>query len=163
IHRFHYLEPIGRYLLLDWVARHVDQASLAEISLPPFEFPETWFADMNIKYETQFPTPMGRVIDVSLLNGMPVGPGTFTARIHDPICPWNEGVWKFKSEDGLLQVSKVKTPECNLTIQGVSAIVYGTHDPETFSLRGWGDPDLEMQSRIRLMFPAQLPFIYEQF
>lgn len=163
IRRFHYLKPEGMYLLLDWIARHVDQATSAEISLPPFEFPETWFADMNIKYETQFPTPMGRVIDISLLNGMPVGPGNFTARIHDPICPWNEGVWKFESEDGLLQVSKEKTPECTLSIQGVSAIVYGTHDPETFSLRGWGDPEPELQNRIRLMFPSQLPFMYEHF
>jgi predicted acetyltransferase len=163
IHRFHYTVPEGRYLLLDWIARHVDQAVSAEITLPPFEFPETWFADMNIKYQSTFPTPMGRVIDVSKLDGMETGPGSFTANITDPICPWNDGAWKFESVNGTLMVSPASQVDCTLSIQGLSALIYGTHDPKDFSLRGWGDPAPDIQDTMRSMFDRQLPFMYEQY
>jgi predicted acetyltransferase len=106
---------------------------------------------------------MGRVIDISQLGGMQVGPGAFSASVIDPVCPWNEGAWKFESEDGTLQVNPTEGSDCTLSIHGVSAMIYGTHDPRTFSLRGWGDPDTDTQERIRTMFPAQQPFMYEQF
>jgi GNAT superfamily N-acetyltransferase len=44
--RFYYTTSRGRYLLLDWIARHINQAERAELWLPPYEHPETWLADM---------------------------------------------------------------------------------------------------------------------
>jgi hypothetical protein len=50
-------------LLLDWIARHIDQADRAELWLPPYEHPETWLADMQVRIESQERAPMSRILD----------------------------------------------------------------------------------------------------
>jgi predicted acetyltransferase len=161
--RFYYKTSRGRYLLLDWIARHVDQADRAEIWLPAFERPESWLPDILIKVESQDRAPMGRVLNVAQIGGMQTGPGCFTAHISDPICPFNEGDWLFESVDSKLRVSKTSGANFGLAIQGLTGLVYGTHDPRDFSIRGWGAPSVELQSVMRSMFPPQMPFLHEYF
>lgn len=161
--RFYYHTSLGRYLLLDWIARHIDQASQAEIVLPPCELPETWLADMKVAKETFWIAGMGRAVDLQRLKGLRCGPGRFTALIRDPHCPWNEGMWVFDAQDGILDIQPAQQAECELSIQAVSTLVYGTHDPADFSLRGWGDPDAAVQENLRSMFPRQLPYLHEMF
>jgi predicted acetyltransferase len=161
--RFYYHDVRGRYLLLDWIARHVDQAEEVELWLPPFEWPETWLSDIRVKVETVSRAPMGRVLDVARVGGMQVGPGRFSFRLSDPLCPWNQGDWEFRSIDGALQVGPTEGADCDLSIQGLSALVYGTHDPADFAIRGWGKPTPELQMTMRGMFPPKLPFIHEFF
>src|SRR5512139_707450 len=98
--RFYYTTPRARYLLMDWIARHIDQADRAEIWLPPFEHPETWLADMQVRIESQDRAPMSRVLDVARIGGMETGAGSFSAHVTDPLLPSNEGCWKFESADG---------------------------------------------------------------
>jgi predicted acetyltransferase len=162
--RFYAHTVQGRYLLLEWFARHVDQVNSVEVRLHPAELPETWLGDLaTLKTERVWP-PMGRVLDVALLGGMQVGAGGFTARVRDPLCPWNEDVWAFAAADGALAVQRSKSaPDCELAIQGLSALVYGTHDPAAFRFRGWGDPALEVQAAMRALFPPLLPYLHEEF
>jgi len=87
--RFYYRNAHGKYLLLEWIARHVDQAGKAEIWLPAYEQPNTWLADINPKLEPVFVAPMGRVLNVAEIGGMETGTGSFSAKISDPDCPWN--------------------------------------------------------------------------
>ncbi len=162
VSRFFYDGSGGRYLLLEWIARHIDQAFEVDIRLSPAETPETWFADMNVKVSTVYP-PMGRVLDVAQMGGMAVGEGHFSARISDPHCPWNEGCYRFEGVDGKLQVTAIDSADCDLTIQGLSGLVYGTHDPESFAIRGWGNPTLELQTTMCTLFPPLLPYLYEIF
>lgn len=161
--RFYYDTAQGKYLLLQWIARHADQASQAEISLAPFELPETWLADIKVTTGSDIRAPMGRVVDVAALGGMHTGPGRFTARIADPLCPWNENVWQFETVDGLLRVSPAVRPGCDLSIQALSALVYGTHDPGDFTFRGWGSPAPETQAAMRAVFPPLVPHLHERF
>ena len=63
----------------------------------------------------------------------------------------------------VLQVSKTAQADCELTIQGLSALVSGTHDPQDFPLRSWGNPDPELQAIQRRMFPRLCPFMHEMF
>lgn len=162
--RFHYSTNRGKYLLLQWIARHVDQARDVEIWLPPFERPETWLSDLKVKTELLVDDiPMGRVVDAAKIGGMQVGPGCFTARISDPLCPWNEGIWQFESMDGRLKVSHAKEADCELKIQALSALVYGTNDPGDFEIRGWGNPSLQVQAVMKSMFSPMLPYVGEIF
>ncbi len=161
--RFYYLTSRARYLLLNWIARHVDQAERAELWLPADEYPETWLADLQIKVESATRPAMSRVLDVEKTGGMSVGEGSFSARVTDPLCPWNEGVWRFEGCDGRLQVSKASGADCDLTIQGLSALVSGTHDPQDLSLRGWGNPNPALQTVLRTIFPRMCPFLHEMF
>jgi hypothetical protein len=160
---FYYHASRGRYLLLQWIARHVDQANQVELWLPPYELPETWLADMRVSVETAVRAPMGRVVDVARLGGMRSGSGCFSARVTDPLCPWNEGLWQFEAVDGKLRVRPTEQVDCHLTIQGVSALVYGTHDPGDFDIRGWGDPSPEVQERMRATFPSMRPHLHVHF
>jgi predicted acetyltransferase len=161
--RFCYHTSAGKYLLLQWIAHHIDQANQAELWLPPFELPETWLADMNATIETAYFTPMGRVVDLAQIGGMHTGPGGFSVHIDDPLCPWNEGIWRLETVDGRLHVSPAEGANCALRIQGLSALVYGAHDPVDFCVRGWGDPSPEVQATMRAMFPPMLPHLHEMF
>ena len=162
-YRLYYDTSQAKYLLLQWIARHVDQAAEAEIWLPPYEQPETWLADIGVGTESQTRAPMGRVVDVAGLAGMGTGPGRFAARITDPLCPWNEGAWSFETADGVLHVTRSGQSGCELTIQGLSALVYGTHDPGDFQFRGWGDPPPQVQAAMRAVFPPRTPYLHEHF
>ena len=162
-YRFYYTTSRGRYLLLDWIARHIDQADRAEIWLPPYEHPETWLADIQVRIESQVRAPMSRVLNVAAIGGMETGRGCFSALVSDPMLPFNEGKWKFESVEGRLQVSISEDANCELTIQGLTALLFGTHDPQDFPLRGWGNPEPEIQAMMRTMFPPLIPFLHENF
>jgi len=162
--RFYYKTCRARYLLLNWIARHVDQADRAELWLTEDEYPETWLADIQVKLES--PTPpraMSRVLEVEKISGMNVGGGRFSARIIDPLCPWNEGSWHFESCDGKLKASKTSTADCELTIQGLTALIAGTHDPQDIPLHGWGDLNPAIRLILCEMFPRMHPFMHESF
>jgi len=161
--RFYYHTSQGRYLLLQWIARHADQASQVEIWLPPYEQPETWLADLGVKTESQVRAPMARLLDITKIGGMHTGPGCLAICLHDPLCPWNEGVWQLETVAGRLQVSAGERPAGDLSVQGLTALLYGTHDPGDFALRGWGHPTPAVQATMRTMFPPLLPYIHEYF
>jgi predicted acetyltransferase len=161
--RFYYQNSRARFILLNWIARHVDQTDRVEITLPPDETPELWLSDMQLKVETPFRAAMSRVLDVEKIGGMNVGDGSFSARIIDPLCAWNEGMWRFESQDGNLQVTRASRVDCELTIQGLTALVAGTHDPQDFPLRSWGDPDPALQSIQRRLFSKMNPYLHENF
>ncbi len=161
--RFYYHTSLGRHLLLQWIARHIDQANRVELTLSPTELPETWLPDMSVTVETADLTPMGRVVDVAAIGGMHTGPGRFSAQVLDPLCPWNEGKWRFETVNGLLQVTPTQEAECALAIQGLSALVYGPYDAADLPLRGWGNPSPDTQAAMRAMFPRMVPYIHETF
>jgi predicted acetyltransferase len=162
-YRFYYDTSRARYLMLNWIARHVDQADRAEIWLSPDELPETWLSDLQVKVESAIRPAMSRVLDVEKIAGMQVGPGSFCVRISDPLCPWNNGIWKFSSQEGRLNVTRSSDANCTLKIQGLNALIAGVGDPQDFAFRGWGNPDIALQSVMREMFPAMNPFLHENF
>ena len=163
IRRFYYLTSEGKYLLLAWIARHVDQASRVNLLLPAFEHAETWLDDLQISAEPVAIPPMGRVLDVAKIGGMHTGPGRFAARLSDPICPWNEGVWQFETAAGVLHVGPADKADCDLGIQAIAALTYGTQDPGDFAIRGWGNPSPALQETMRSMFPPLVPYLHESF
>jgi predicted acetyltransferase len=161
--RFYYRTIRARYLLLNWIARHIDQADKAELWLPQDEYPDTWLADMQVKLEASIHPAMSRVLDIEKISGMEAGQGSFCARIIDPLCPWNEGAWRFASDQGKLSVQKSSDSDCELTIQGLTALINGIHEPQDIALRGWGNPDETVQSQMRALFPRINPFMHEMF
>ena len=162
-YRFYYLTSRARYLLLSWLARHVDQALWAEIWLTDDEYPETWWADTQVKVESSIRAAMCRVVDVEKIAGMDVGEGSFSARIIDPLCPWNECYWHFGSYDGKLEVTRTSKADCDLSIQGLTALIAGMHDPQDISLHGWCKTEAEVQSNQGGLFPRTNPFMHDIF
>jgi predicted acetyltransferase len=159
---FLYDDSCGKYLLLAWFARHVDQVAEIELQLLPGEQPETWIPDLSFSVSLG-EAPMSRIIDVAAVGGMNCGPGMFSAHVSDAQCPWNEGRYLFTEVEGRLHVSSSETAQCTLTIQGLTALLCGTHDPESFAVRGWGNPTPALQETMRSMFPPLSPYLYEKF
>ena len=95
--------PAGKYLLLDWIARHLDQVATVKLVLKPGLVGETLFTDIRPDIERYFVAPMGRVINVEALAGFPVGDGKLGISLTDPDCPWNEG-------DGICKASMGSYP-----------------------------------------------------
>lgn len=133
----------------------------------PDERPETWFSDIDFSVSSDISlVPMGRVINVEGLNGIPVGNGTITLAIDDSHCPWNTGIFRFTGQDGYLSVSKLDdatTVDARLTIQGLSALVYGTHATEDFQWRGWGTLRGKTADTLSMLFPLQAPYLFTMF
>ncbi len=162
-YRFYYQTSRARYLLLNWIARHIDQADRAELWLPYDEYPECWLSDLDVKVEAAVRPAMNRVLDIEKLGGMEVGEGSFSARIIDPLCPWNEAIWSFESSDGRLKVSRASIADCDLTIQGLSELIVGVRELQDIAVRSWGNPNPGLQTVLREMFPKMNPFMHELF
>jgi hypothetical protein len=98
------------------------------------------------------------------LAGIGCGTGEVTLRLRDPFCPWNDGVFTLAEEGGRLEVSPGGVPELTLTVQGLTALVYGGYDPAEFAVRGWGEVAPADQMRLQALFPPPgLPYVYEEF
>ena len=164
---FYYDSAEARLLLLQWFARHVDQVSEIQINLAWDDLPEYWAPDLYSKvvnHDDFFTTPMGRVIDVTALNGLAVGAGSIGIDLTDAQCEWNSGVWSLSSgADGLLSVERGGTADVALTIQGLSSLVFAGQNPDDFQLRGWGDPSTAAQDTLRSMFPRAFVRLHEEF
>ena len=168
---FYYYNSTGKYLLLQWIAHHTDQTVKVMLAGRPTDYPEMWLSDLGVEVKTQniasghSPTPMGRVVDVRKIGGMQTEVGSFTATIYDEQCDWNNGTFTFATENGELTVqeSSATHADCELSIHGLSALVYGVTDSSDFIYRDWGNPSADVQATMHQMFPPQLVHLYEEF
>ncbi|MEL6526152.1 MAG: sterol carrier protein domain-containing protein, partial [Chloroflexota bacterium] len=159
---------LARYLLLQYIARHIDQVTKLDIlRLLPDERPETWLSDLNFKAEPDiWITPMGRVINVRGLAGISVGDDAVTLAINDKFCKWNNGVFTFSSEDGKLAIIEKDANtdvDAHLSINGLSALIFGTHDLHDFRWREWGQLSDATVKRLQMLFPMQAPYLFTSF
>jgi predicted acetyltransferase len=160
---FLYCHPAGKFLLLDWIARHIDQTTTVSLSLAPGLFGETLFTDIRPDWAPLFVAPMGRVLDVERISGMLVGEGAIALELQDADCPWNARRWHFTGTEGTLTVQTCNHADCELSIQALSALIYGVMDPAEFALRGWGNPTPAQQATLRQMFPPAVPFLHAMY
>lgn len=157
----------ARYQLLGWIARHVDQVEKARIRVSPDEMPEFWFRDLDDAIRTDgedsWGAPMGRIISIDGLTGIGAGDGEVTVEIADEQCPWNAGVWTLRGSGGVLEVQAGGTPSGNITIQGLSALLFNGLDTAILPFRGWGEVEMAASVQLRALFPPAMPYLHEQF
>ncbi len=163
---FYYLDANAKYLLLQYLAKHRDQVKEVFLPLIANENIECWIEDLSPKIRTRewVASAMGRVMIVEELSGMKVENGHFKARISDPYCDWNNGVFSFQSLNGLLLVEKGDgQPDCEMTINGLSAIIYGGHEIEDLKIKGQISGNSTIIKTIETMFPPLYPHLHEDF
>lgn len=167
VDRFYATTTDAKYQLLSWIGRHVDQVKQARIGIAADEYADLWFRDLRSQTSTMldepWPGPTMRVISVDGLTGIEAGAGEISIRISDEYAPWNNGVFTFAGRDGALTVIPGGEPALELTIQGLSALVFCGHDPADFRYRGWGTPDAAAQATLRTLFPKAFPILHEGF
>jgi predicted acetyltransferase len=157
--------PLGRALLLQFLARHVDQVARIVVTAGLDDAPELWGTDLPVTYGSRVafphsPGPMARVLDLGGLKGMPVGEGTATVRVVDDLIG---GTHRLAGESGRLAITRAGDADTVLTAAGLSGLVYGVLDPIDVVTRGLGTvegPDVEP---LRALFPRALPYVMADF
>ncbi len=166
---FYYENSLGKYLLLQWIAHHADQVREIHLPILPEEFPETWYNDTfwgekgKIVSREWVPSCMGRVVIINELSGLDVGSGKISIKITDEQCEWNNAIFNFESKEGKLLVSTASEFDCELSIQGLSAIIYGCYNLDDFEIKGWGKLSEEAKIKIKKFFPPVFPYLHADF
>ena len=158
--------PLGRALLLQFFARHVDQVSRVVVTVSTDEVSELWGTDLAVTTEgkVDFPRrggPMVRVLDMTALSGTRVGAGDVTIEIPDD--ELIGGVWRLTGDGGRLAVAKGTAPSATLTVAGLSGLVYGVLDPIEVFTRGLGRLSPEAIAPLATLFPRQMPYLVADF
>jgi GNAT superfamily N-acetyltransferase len=160
--------PLGRALLLDFFGSHAGQVHKVSVIVPPGETPELWGTDFAAEITTSvaFPTslaPMGRVLSVEGLNGMPVGPAQMAVEVVDD--PFIAGHYELDGSSGVLDARRATglVPDATLTVAGLSGLVYGVLDPDELPIRGFGQVSGQAAERLRTLFPRALPYLHAHF
>ncbi len=159
--------PIGRALLLAFFARHVDQVSRVVATIAPDEAPELWATDLATHTESRTAAPsarapMGRVLSVPGLAGLPVGTGRVVVEIVDD--PFVAGRYELDGGTGALEVGPAHGgPDATLSCAGFSALVYGALDPVEVAVRGLGALSDAAAVQLRALFPRRVPYLCAEF
>jgi predicted N-acetyltransferase YhbS len=163
--------PLGRALLLQFFARHVDQIGTVLVTVTPDELPELWATDLATVAEARtmgrgFNAPMARVLSVDALAGMAAGPGRLAVGVVDD--HFIAGEYVLDGTSGELEVTRGGSPAATLTAArltaaGLSALVYGVLDPAEVVIRGLGAIPDDAARELRAMFPRRLPFVSASF
>jgi len=160
--------PLGRALLLEFFGSHTGQVGKVSITVPPDETPELWGTDFaaDISSNVAFPTalaPMGRVLSVEGLSGLPVGSAQLAIEVVDD--PFIAGDYELDGSSGVLDARRASglAPEATLTVPGLSGLVYGVLDPDELPIRGFGQLHGDAAKRLRTLFPRALPYLHVHF
>jgi predicted N-acetyltransferase YhbS len=158
---------VGRALLLQFFARHVDQVGRVVLPVAPAEMPELWGTDLAVEVTARVahpvsPAPMGRVLDLERTAGLWAGDGaTVVEVVGDELIG---GRWRLTGEGGRLGIARTdRAPGATLTAPGLSALLYGVLEVEEVVVRGLGSADAASTAALRRMFPRDLPYLYENF
>jgi predicted N-acetyltransferase YhbS len=160
--------PLGRALLLQFFGSHAGQVEKVSVIAPPGESPELWGTDFAVETSANvaFPSslaPMGRVLSVEGLAGMPVGSAQVAVEVVDD--PFIAGHYELDGSSGVLDAQRATglVPDATLTVAGLSGLVYGVLDPDELPVRGFGHAGGQAAERLRTLFPRALPYLHAHF
>jgi predicted acetyltransferase len=160
--------PLGRALILQFVAQHIDQVDQVTTTVAPDEMPELWTTDLVgvTEARTSFPTapaPMARVLSIDVLHGMAVGRGRVAVEIVDD--PFIAGRYVLDGTAGMLDVAPDRTVEAaaTLTVAGLTGLVYGVLTPEDIVVRGLGVVSGLAITELAALFQRATPYLHAQF
>lgn len=162
------VSPLGRALLLQFFGTHAGQVEKVSVTVPPGESPELWGTDFAVEISSNvaFPSslaPMGRVLSVEGLAGMPVGAAQVAVEVVDD--PFIAGHYELDGSSGVLDARRASglVPDATLTVAGLSGLVYGVLDPDELPARGFGQVSGQAAQRLRTLFPRALPYLHAHF
>ncbi|MFW5729646.1 MAG: GNAT family N-acetyltransferase [Spirochaetota bacterium] len=145
---YRFTERDGLGALLRFIALHIDQCNTVVMNAAPASlhgrlFQHTGDIDGEVRIHAMRRPWMIRIVDVvAALRGIPApAAGELELSVTDEHCPWNNGTYRLSSAGAGLEVdvngcnpkrdgsSHPDTPSASVTIQQLSALLYGTHAP----------------------------------
>jgi predicted N-acetyltransferase YhbS len=160
--------PLGRALLLQYFARHVDQVARVVVTVGTDEVPELWGTDFPVLTQgrvdhPRHAGPMARLLSVEALTGTATTmQEAITIEVVDD--DFIAGRYQFTGEAGQLRVeSSTNEPWATLTCAGLSALAYGVLDPVEVVIRGFGQVEKSAVGPLGALFPKRMPYLFADF
>ncbi len=156
----------ARSALLNYIHLHSDQILEVEIPVNPFSDDYyQWIEGRNIMEMRTGLTFMARCVSVlEALEGLPaLREGSATIRVEDSLCAWNNQTFHVEAENGQMKVEELgdDSPDCTMTIEGTSALLYGTMTAQELVPYGWirgAIPEVMLD-----WFPREYVWMYENY
>ncbi len=155
----------ARDTLLHFLYKHEDQIMNIKMVLgTTMDDYYQWISDFHTPKMEPHIISMARIVDVeSSFSGIAVpSDGEISIQITDSILADNTGVYRFTGKDGLLVVQKVdEKSDTILTIEGATALLYGTLSEEQLRHLDWLEGTAP--SYIFDWFSRKTPWLTEDF
>ena len=160
--------PLGRALLLQYFARHVDQVARVTVTIGADEVPELWGTDFPVLVQAKVASPdnngpMARLLSMDALTGTPTtAQQSITIEVIDD--DLIGGHYQLAGDSSRLTVEPSRNePQATLTCAGISALAYGVLDPIEVVTRGFGQVDASAIEPLTALFPKQNPYLFSDF
>jgi len=142
VHTMFWRDLETRDIILGFIGSHVDNAQNCWLPIPPGANERYWLGDIAppLVAETSFMPLMVRIIDPSAaITELPAArEGELIIRYTDPHLPQRDGLYRIAAEDGRLHAHPHSgAPAAQLTVDALSALVFGAAPPEELRHRGW--------------------------
>jgi predicted acetyltransferase len=159
---------LGRALLLQYFARHVDQVGRVIMTIGTDEVPELWGTDFPVLTQglVKQPSnsgPMARLLSMEALTGTATAAHeAITIEVVDD--DFIAGRYQLIGEGGQLTVEQSKNePQATVTCAGISALAYGVLDPIEVVTRGFGQVEASAVASLTALFPKRMPYMFADF
>lgn len=160
--------PLGRALLLQFFARHVDQVATIVLTVGTDEVPELWGTDFAVVTQglvdhPRHGGPMVRLLSMEALSGTatPSGDQAVTVEVVDD--ELIGGRYRLAADGGRLAVEATEDePQATLSCAGISALAYGVLDPVEVVVRGLGRVGAAA-GPLGELFPKRMPYLFADF
>lgn len=160
--------PLGRALLLQYFARHVDQVARVIVTIGVDEVPELWGTDFAVHTQGKVASPrqggpMARLLSMEALTGTATAAEeSITVEVVDD--DFIGGRYLLAGEGGRLTVEQGKDePQATVTCAGMSALAYGVLDPIEVVTRGFGQVEPSAVGPLTALFPKLMPYMFADF
>lgn len=160
-----YSSPLGRALLLRFLAQHTHQVSRITMTVAPDELPETWATSLSIRSEAETAYPlspplMARLLSLDALRAVHCGPGRIAVEIVDD--DLIAGRYVLDGTAGTIEITtSTNTDEkATLTVAGLSGLAYGILDPMDVVARDLGDLTETAAVELRALLPRCTPHAF---
>ncbi len=137
----HWTTLPGRDCILNYLHRHSDQVVKMEVIVSQWSDDYYhWLHNIHTPNLRAHTISMARIVGVeNALTGIPVrGEGTVALEVVDGQVPENSGVYRITCSDGILDVVLTQEPpDANLTIEGLTSLLYGSLNHAQLRSLGW--------------------------
>jgi predicted acetyltransferase len=134
----------ARTAMLNYIYLHADQIVNVSIPINPVSDDYYhWVQDRNIPTIRARRSYMARVIDVErAIEGITSSiEGEVCLQVRDKNCSWNHQTYRIYQEGSTLHIERIEDIECEtiVSIEGITALLYGTAHVDTLACFGWID------------------------
>jgi len=167
----YWLTRNARAALFNYIYLHSDQFVVVRIPLSPrdedyYLWVESFTKKAVLVRSTG--TPMARILDVEKsLHELPASQrGRIAVKVKDAQCSWNSQVFQIECDGHVLAATQAgnASTRTELSIEGVTALCYGSLDPNDLVEYGWLKAGSEDHIQLlRSWFPKQVPYLREPF